>query len=107
MPAKKIFCATGKFPRSTPIHDMNISFEIPYMYNYITNYAGNKPKAFNIMRIYMFVILDKANPDTENVRDLKLAVVRCMTVQVIKFVFQPELLCYGIICCTKPGLKEA
>jgi hypothetical protein len=43
------------------------------------------------MRIYMFAILDKANPDTENVRDLNLAVVRYMTVQVIKLVMQPEL----------------
>jgi hypothetical protein len=35
------------------------------------NYADNKPKSFNITRIYMFAILDKAKPDTENIR-LKL-----------------------------------
>jgi hypothetical protein len=28
------------------------------------------------MRIYMFAILEKAKPDTENIRDLNLAVVR-------------------------------
>jgi hypothetical protein len=40
----------------------------------------------------MFTILDKAKPGTENIRDSNLAVVRRMTVQVIKLVLQPELL---------------
>jgi hypothetical protein len=39
----------------------------------------------------MFAILDKGKPDTENISDLNLAVVRHMTVQVIKLVLQPEL----------------
>jgi hypothetical protein len=39
----------------------------------------------------MVAILDKAKRITENIRYLNLAVVRHMTVQVIKFVFQPEL----------------
>jgi hypothetical protein len=39
----------------------------------------------------MFAILDKAKHDTENIRDLNYAVVRHMTVQVIKIVLQPEL----------------
>jgi hypothetical protein len=39
----------------------------------------------------MFAILDKAKPDTGNIRDLNLAVVRHMTVQVIKLVLQPEV----------------
>jgi hypothetical protein len=43
------------------------------------------------MRIYMFAILDKAKHDTENIRDLNLAVVRYMTVLVIKIVLQTEL----------------
>jgi hypothetical protein len=54
-------------------------------------YAGNKPKSFNITRVYIFAILDKAKPDTENIRDLNLAVFRHMTVQMIKLVLQPEL----------------
>jgi hypothetical protein len=56
----------------------------------------------------MFAILDKANPDTENIRDLNLAVVRHMIVQVIKLVLQPELLLIGhnllYRACTKRGL---
>jgi hypothetical protein len=43
------------------------------------------------MMIYMFTILDKAMPDIENIRDLNLAVVRHMTLLVIKLVLQPEL----------------
>jgi hypothetical protein len=51
----------------------------------------------------MFAILDKAKPDTENIRDLNLAVVRYITVQVIKLVLQPEIPSIGY----EPGLKEA
>jgi hypothetical protein len=47
------------------------------------------------MRIYMSAILDKAKPDTENIRDLNLAVVSCMTVQEIELVLQPEILFIG------------
>jgi hypothetical protein len=43
------------------------------------------------MKIYMFVILDMAKPDTENIRGLNLEVVSGVTVQVIKLVLQPEL----------------
>jgi hypothetical protein len=38
----------------------------------------------------MFAILGKEKSDTENIRDLNLAVVRHMTVQVIKLVLQHE-----------------
>jgi hypothetical protein len=36
------------------------------------------------MKEYMFAILDKEKPNTENIRGLKLAAVRHMTLQVIK-----------------------
>jgi hypothetical protein len=39
--------------------------------------------------------LDKANPDTENIRNLNLEVVKHMTTQVIKLVLQPELVLLG------------
>jgi hypothetical protein len=39
----------------------------------------------------MFAILDKAKFNTENIRDLKLAAARRMTVQMIKVVLQHEL----------------
>jgi hypothetical protein len=55
----------------------------------------------------MFAILDKAKPDTENIRDLNLAVVRHMTTQMIKLVLQPELPSIGHNLLYEPGLKEA
>jgi hypothetical protein len=39
----------------------------------------------------IFAILDKVKPDTENIRDLNMAVVRHVTVLVIKLPLQPEL----------------
>jgi hypothetical protein len=56
----------------------------------------------------MLAILEKANPDTENIRDVSLAVVRHVTAQVIKLVLQPELPLIGhnllYRACTKRGL---
>jgi hypothetical protein len=36
------------------------------------------------MKMKMFVTMDKAKPDTENIRGLNLAEVMCMTVQVTR-----------------------
>jgi hypothetical protein len=63
-----------KFPGSTPICDMHISFQIPQCTITYPNYAGNKSKSFEIMTIYMFTILDKVKSDIENVRGLNLTV---------------------------------
>jgi hypothetical protein len=32
----KVPSTTGKFPKNTPIRDMHISFQIPYVYDFIT-----------------------------------------------------------------------
>jgi hypothetical protein len=32
----KVLHTIGKFPRNTPIRDMHISLQIPYVYDYIT-----------------------------------------------------------------------
>jgi hypothetical protein len=105
----KVLRNIGKFPRNTPIRDMHISFLVAYVYYsyYTPNYAGNKAKSFNITRIYMFAILDKAKPDTENVRNFNSEVVRHMTVQVIKLVLQPEIPLLRHNLLYEPGLKEA
>jgi hypothetical protein len=44
--------------------------------------AGNKQKPSKIMKMQLFVTLDKAKPDTENIKGLNLAAVMCMTIQV-------------------------
>jgi hypothetical protein len=62
-----------------------------------------KPKSFNITRIYMFAIFGMEKPHIENIRELNLTVARCMIVQVIKLVLQPEQTFMGH---NLPGLKE-
>jgi hypothetical protein len=44
------------------------------------------------MKMYMFTILDKVKPNTENIRGLNLAAVRLMTIKVTKLLLWPELL---------------
>jgi hypothetical protein len=87
----KVLLTTGKLPRNTPIRDTHISFQIPYAYNYITKLCRQQAQSFNMMRIYMLAIFDKAKHDTEDIRHLNWAVVRHMTVLVIKLPLQPEL----------------
>jgi hypothetical protein len=55
----------------------------------------------------MFAILGKAKPDIETIRDLNLAVVRHMMVQVIKLVLQLELLFIGHNLLYEHGLRKA
>jgi hypothetical protein len=45
-----------------------------------------------IMKMKMFVILDRARPDTENIRGLNLAAVMCTTVQVSRLLPWNKLL---------------
>jgi hypothetical protein len=45
-----------------------------------------------MMKMEMFTILDKAKPDTENIRGLNLVVAKPMTVQVTKLPVYCKLL---------------
>jgi hypothetical protein len=47
------------------------------------NNAGSKHKSFKIMKIHIFEMLDKAKPNTENIR-LNSVAVKHMTVKEIK-----------------------
>jgi hypothetical protein len=31
----RVLCSTGNFDRSTPVLEMHVAFQIPYVYNYI------------------------------------------------------------------------
>jgi hypothetical protein len=55
----------------------------------------------------MFTILDKAKPDTENIKRLKLGGGQAYDVQVNKLVLQPELPLVGHNLLYDLGLKEA
>jgi hypothetical protein len=80
----KVLRTIGNFPRSTSVRDMHVAFQIPYVYDYIKNHAGNKQKSSTNMKIRMFAKLDKARPDTVNIRGSNLAAVMYTTVQVSK-----------------------
>jgi hypothetical protein len=32
----KVLCTIGNFPRRTPVRDLHVAFEIPFVYDYIT-----------------------------------------------------------------------
>jgi hypothetical protein len=80
----KVLRTIGSFPRRTSVRDIHVAFQIPYVYDFITKHADNKQKSSKIMKMKMFVLLDKARPHTENIRGLNLAAVMCTTVQVSK-----------------------
>jgi hypothetical protein len=54
----------------------------------------------------MFAELDKAKPDTENIRGFNLPAVKLMTVQVTKLLLQHKINKIGMICFAWPGLTE-
>jgi hypothetical protein len=47
--------------------------------------------SYKIMKMQMFATMDKANPDTGNIRGLNLAAVKHTTVQVTRLPLQQEL----------------
>jgi hypothetical protein len=73
--------------RRTSIRDMHKAFQISYVYDYITKSCRQKLKSTEIMKMQMFATLDKAKPDTENIRGLNLAAVMCTTVQVSRLLW--------------------
>jgi hypothetical protein len=82
----KVLRTTGKFPRNTPIRDVRISFQIPYVYDFMTKLCRRQAK---VIRHHENMHVRKIGQG-EAIRDLNLAVVRHVIVQVIKLVLQPE-----------------
>jgi hypothetical protein len=78
----KGFRTISNLPRCTLVRDVHVAFQIPYVYDYITEYAEDKQKSFTIMKIKMYATLDKAKPHTENIKGLNLAAIIYTTVQV-------------------------
>jgi hypothetical protein len=83
----KVFCTIGNFPRRTSVRDMHVVFHVPYVYDYdydyITKISRKQGEIIHNRENEMYAILDKAKPNTENIRGLNLAaVIICTTVQV-------------------------
>jgi hypothetical protein len=38
----KVLRTTGKFPNCTSVRELHMVFEVPHIYDYIIEYAGNK-----------------------------------------------------------------
>jgi hypothetical protein len=80
----KVLRTIGKLPRRTPVRDLHMAFQIPHVYDCVTKSCRQQAEVIQNhenenVRYWM---LDKAKPDTENIRDLNLAAVMCTTVQV-------------------------
>jgi hypothetical protein len=52
----RVLHTIGNFPRCTPVRDMHTAFNLPYVYDYKQNCAGNKQKSYGIMRMNMFAV---------------------------------------------------
>jgi hypothetical protein len=74
----------NKFLNGAPVRKLHMAFQVLYIYDYITKFAGNKQTSYQITKIQMFAISEKAKPDIENIRSLNLAVIKCTTVQAAK-----------------------
>jgi hypothetical protein len=74
----------GNIPKFSPVRDLHMASKLPYIYDYITNYASSKQKPYKVMKMQLFFTLDKANPDSGNIRGLNFAGSKHMTVHVTR-----------------------
>jgi hypothetical protein len=80
----KVLRTSGNLPRSTPIRDLHMAFNIPYVYDYITKLCRQQAGVIQ-------------NHDNENVRNIgqgdarhrkyKLAAVKHTSVQATRLLF--------------------
>jgi hypothetical protein len=52
----KVMRTIENFPRCTPVHDLHTTVNLPYVYDYVINCAGDKQKSYKIMRMNMFAV---------------------------------------------------
>jgi hypothetical protein len=72
----------GDFPRCTLVCELHTTFNIPYVYDFITKLCRQQAEVILNHDMKMFATLNKAKPYTENTRGLNLAAVKHTTVQV-------------------------
>jgi hypothetical protein len=81
----KVLRTTENFPRRTSVRDLHMAFKLPYVHDYITKFCRQQAEVIhNHENKKKFATLDKANPDTENIRGLNLAAIKHTTVQVTR-----------------------
>jgi hypothetical protein len=45
----KVLRTTGNYTRHTLVRYLHMAFQIPFVYDYVKNYAGNMQKSYKIM----------------------------------------------------------
>jgi hypothetical protein len=50
----KVLRITEKFPRCTSVRDLNMAFNLPYVYGYIRTLYWQQAKSYKIMRVNVF-----------------------------------------------------
>jgi hypothetical protein len=78
----KVLRTNGNLPSSTLVRDMHVAFQIPYVYDYITNLCRRQAEIIYNHENENVRNIGKAKPHTENIKGLNLAAVIYTTVQV-------------------------
>jgi hypothetical protein len=68
----KVLRTIGNSPSCTPVRDLHMAFKLPYLYDYIKNYEGNKQKSYKIMKMQMFLNIGQGEPRHRKYKRLKL-----------------------------------
>jgi hypothetical protein len=88
----KVYRTIGNFPRHTPAQELHKTFNIPYIYDYITKLCRKQAEVIqNHENANVRIIGQGGRPNTESIRGLNLAAVKRMTVQVFRLLFQCKL----------------
>jgi hypothetical protein len=80
----KVLRTIGNFPRHTPDRDLHKVLKLPHLYDYITKLCRQQAEVIQNHDNKKFATLDKARPETGNMRGINLAAVNYTTVQVTR-----------------------
>jgi hypothetical protein len=78
----KVLHTIGSFPRRTPIRDLHLAFQIPFVYDNITKLCRQQAEVIQNHDKENVRSVGQVEPLTENTRGLNLAAVKHTTVQV-------------------------
>jgi hypothetical protein len=77
----KVLRNTGNFQKRKPVYDLHTTYNILYVYDYITKLCKQQAE---VMRMNMFAVWKKVKADITNIRGLNMVVVKLTTVQMTK-----------------------
>jgi hypothetical protein len=80
----KVLRTIGNFSRCTPVRDLHTAFNIPYVYDYITELCRRQAEVIQNHENEHYAVQAKMKPDIEKMRGLNLSVVKPTAVQMTK-----------------------